>query len=159
MSFKLVYYITFLDLHSLNILMFSHVNKKFHNQSKSLNLRNIKFLLNSNKNILSVNATYEGYLNILIYLSQIKKLNIDSNVCIVAAKEGHLNILNWISQNYNKNIWEKSMCICAAINGKLEMLKWFCNKGYEWDHLTCEYAIKYNHYELFKWFARKWCTM
>ena len=82
----------------LDLLMFSHTNKRFrkHSQNYILKYKNITFAINNNIHLKSKNvyipknelfctdAAYEGYLNILIYM----KNNININklkICEFAA--------------------------------------------------------------------------
>src|SRR5579872_5639992 len=92
----------------IDLLMFSHTNKRFitHSQKYLLKHKNnkisCKFTINYNymhkRVILCVNAAFEGYLNILMYLRK-NGCDWDSNTCSAAASNGHLEVLKWAREN------------------------------------------------------------
>src|SRR5437764_9676510 len=112
----------------IDLLMFSHTNKRFNLYSKifikkyknSLAKFNINYSYINKNVIICTNAAYEGYLNVLIYLRE-NNCDWNSDTCAYAAKYGHLSLLKWARQNGCD--WDSWTCASAAQNGHLEVLR------------------------------------
>src|SRR5579872_5334666 len=142
----------------IDLLMFSHTNKRFRTYSQKYLLKHknnkafCKFTINydyiSKKVILCVNAAFEGYLNILMYLRK-NGCDWNSYTCSSAASNGHLEVLKWARENGCN--WTSYTCSQAARNGHLEVLKWARENGCDWNSYTCSSAAKNGHLEVLKW--------
>ena len=110
----------------IDLLMFSHINKRFNRYSKTFIVKYKNNVAKFNRNymnnnvIICINAAYEGYLNVLIYLRE-NNYNWNLYVCADAALNGHLDILKWARQNDCE--WNSHICAYAAQNGYLDILK------------------------------------
>src|SRR5579872_4835258 len=88
----------------IDLLMFSHTNKRFKTYSQKYLLKNCetfckltavnKITSISTNVILCANAAFEGHLNILIYLRE-NGCYWDSNTCAFAAYGGYLEVLKF----------------------------------------------------------------
>jgi hypothetical protein len=129
----------------LDILIFSHTNKRFRKQSQNYLLRQLKHkdseasckfafendtwlrdecsYIPKNK-LFSVDVVYEGYLNVLIYLKE-SNHQLYWNICKIAALNRHeqssIEVLKWARKNGYE--WDGWTCANAARNGNLEVLK------------------------------------
>src|SRR5579872_2441163 len=92
----------------IDLLMFSHTNKRFRKYSQKYLLKNvgkktyckirtIGYIVDKNV-ILCASAAFEGYLNILMYLIENKCGQNYYDICYNAAYNGHLEILKWIQK-------------------------------------------------------------
>src|SRR5579872_3150607 len=142
----------------IDLLMFSHTNKRFITHSQKYLLRHKNHLSSGIISssypptfdvhykhtmyidyvpeyvILCANAAFYGYLDILMYLRE-NKCSWDPWVCAYAALNGHLEVLKWLRKN--GCYWSRWTCTFAAYNGHLEILKWAIKNGCYWDTYTC----------------------
>jgi hypothetical protein len=146
----------------IDLLMFSHTNKRFRTYLKQYLLKNVgknralckittfeRIKLDKNI-ILCASAAFEGYLDILIYLRE-NNCDWDWDTCAHASSRGHLHILKWARGNgCNWNVWT---LIYAAQNGHLNILKWAIENNCFWHSYICslQAAAYGGQLEVLKW--------
>jgi hypothetical protein len=139
----------------LDLLMFSHINKRFieHSRKYLLKYKNINFVVDKiymPKRIkFTVNAAFEGYLDVLIYLRN-NGCQWDQFTCAYAALMGHLELLMYLRKNKCK--WNHWTCLYAARGGHFELLKWARENECNWYRNVClESARQNNHIKMVQW--------
>jgi hypothetical protein len=89
--------------------------------------------------IVSIDAAYHGYLEVVIWAYMIRKDSQDSKCDIVrityyASIWQHIAILKWVYATDPKSICLESLSIQACNFGLCEVMKWVIKTGYVLDH-------------------------
>ncbi len=133
-----LYHILIDYLNNVDLLLFSHMNKKLRAISYK-NRRGPIIDLGFMNNIIKY-----GYLDILIYFYS--KGHKSSHYSLeLAVSHNRLDILKYLhtdnknndDENFYQSIRNTNLCALAAQNGSLECLKFLHQNGYYWDEDTC----------------------
>ena len=96
-----------------------------------------------------------GQIDILKWLQQNKYNVYHHYFCNIAAEYDRLEILQWAQKNGCE--WTEAVCANAADGGHLKVLKWARENGCPWNAKTCRNAAAKGHLELLIWAIENGC--
>ena len=104
-------------------------------------------------------AANDGFLEVLKWLVDEMRVQLNDEIALAAARHGRLEILKWIRsrQNLEAATWCYDMITAAAQSGSIETLEYLRDTGAQWHHNAWTKAANSGKLHVLKWLSEKGC--